>query len=61
MLTRVYTEISRKDILTMRSMLAAITDDVIADSAPLGQILRQEVTPRSSTPSPPSTRKAACC
>jgi predicted acylesterase/phospholipase RssA len=42
-LKRVYTEVSRKDILTMRSMLAAITNDAIADSAPLGQILRQEV------------------
>ena len=42
-LKRVYTEVSKKDILKMRSMLAAITNDAIADSAPLGQILRQEV------------------
>ena len=42
-LKRVYTEVSRKDILTMRSLLAAITNDAIADSAPLWQILRQEV------------------
>ena len=43
MLKRVYTEVSKKDILKMRSTLAAITNDAIADSAPLGQILRQEV------------------
>src|SRR5262245_48907567 len=42
-LKRVYTEVSRKDILKMRSLLAAITNDAIADSAPLWQILRQEV------------------
>jgi predicted acylesterase/phospholipase RssA len=42
-LKHVYTDVSKKDILKMRSVLAAITNDAIADSAPLGQILRQEV------------------
>lgn len=43
-LTRVYTQTTPKDILEARSYLAAITDDALADNAPLGRLLERYVT-----------------
>ncbi|MEY4685189.1 MAG: hypothetical protein RLZ25_1648 [Pseudomonadota bacterium] len=43
-LTRVYTQSTPKDILEERSFLSAISDDALADNAPLGRLLERYVT-----------------
>jgi len=43
-LKKVYTEVSPKDILEHRYLLAAIYDDALADNAPLGRLVKQYIT-----------------
>lgn len=43
-LQKVYTQTAPKDILEHRGLLAAVTDDALADNAPLGKLVQQFVT-----------------
>ena len=41
-----YTMLSREDIMTLRSPLAAIISDAMADNAPLQKLIEKEITPK---------------
>jgi predicted acylesterase/phospholipase RssA len=43
-LTEVYTGITKNDIYSERSVLAAVTDDAMADNAPLYQVISRHLT-----------------
>lgn len=44
-LKAVYTASSAKDIMEPRSLISAVTDDAMADNAPLGRMIAKYVTP----------------